>query len=58
MRLEKRAERSVEMAIASPFIALGLTVVTAAIIFALRGVNPFDWALCVFHRAADGALVG
>ena len=40
MRLEKRAERSVQMAIASPFIALGLTVVTAAIIFALRGVNP------------------
>jgi general nucleoside transport system permease protein len=40
MRLEKRAERSAKMAIASPFIALGLTVITAAVIFALRGVNP------------------
>ncbi len=40
MRLEKRPERSVKMAIASPFIALGLTIVTAAIIFALRGINP------------------
>jgi general nucleoside transport system permease protein len=40
MRLEKRAERSAAMAIASPFIALALTVITAAVIFALRGVNP------------------
>jgi general nucleoside transport system permease protein len=40
LRLEKRAERSTRMAIASPFIALGLTIVSAAIIFALRGVNP------------------
>jgi general nucleoside transport system permease protein len=40
MRLEKRAERSAAMAIASPFIALALTVVTAALIFAMRGVNP------------------
>lgn len=41
MRLEKRAERSNAMAIASPFIAFALTIVTAAIIFALRGNNPF-----------------
>jgi general nucleoside transport system permease protein len=40
LRLEKRPERSVAMALASPFIALALTVVTAAVIFALRGVNP------------------
>jgi general nucleoside transport system permease protein len=40
MRLEKRAERSTAMAIASPFIALALTILTAAVIFALRGVNP------------------
>ena len=40
MRLEKRPERSAKMAIASPFIALALTIVTAAIIFSLRGVNP------------------
>ncbi len=42
MRLEKRAERSPTMALASPFIALGLTVITAAIIFALRGINPLN----------------
>ena len=42
MRLEKRAERSAAMALASPFIALGLTVVTAAIIFALRGIDPLN----------------
>jgi general nucleoside transport system permease protein len=47
MRLEKRAERSVTMAIASPFIALALTVVSAAVIFALRGDNPF-YALYVY----------
>jgi general nucleoside transport system permease protein len=40
MRLEKRPERSATMAIASPFIALGLTIITAAIIFAVRGINP------------------
>ena len=40
MRLEKRPERSAAMALASPFIALALTVVTAGIIFYLRGVNP------------------
>jgi ABC-type uncharacterized transport system permease subunit len=47
MRLEKRPERSNTMAIASPFIAFGLTIVTAAIIFALRGNNPFE-ALYVY----------
>jgi general nucleoside transport system permease protein len=40
MRLEKRPERSSAMALASPFIALALTVVTAAVIFATRGDNP------------------
>ncbi len=38
--LEKRPEASARMAIASPFIALALTVVTGGIIFALRGLNP------------------
>jgi ABC-type uncharacterized transport system permease subunit len=46
-RLEKRAERSAAMALASPFIALALTVVTAAIIFALRGNDPLH-ALYVY----------
>lgn len=40
MRLERRAERSATMALASPFIALALTIVTAAMIFALRGNDP------------------
>ena len=47
MRLEKRPERSSRMALASPFIALALTVITAAIIFALRGNNPLQ-ALYVY----------
>ena len=41
LRIEKRAERSAAMALASPFIALALTVATGGIIFALRGDNPF-----------------
>jgi general nucleoside transport system permease protein len=47
MRLEKRAERSATMALLSPFLALALTVVTAALIFALRGNDPFH-ALYVY----------
>jgi general nucleoside transport system permease protein len=47
MRLEKRVERSSTMAVASPFIALTLTMITAAIIFALRGNDPVQ-ALYVF----------
>ena len=45
--LEKRSEASTIMAICSPFIALGLTVVLGGIIFALRGFNPFE-ALYVY----------
>jgi simple sugar transport system permease protein len=47
LTLEKRAERSVRMAILSPFIALALTVIAGGIIFALRGLNPFE-ALFVY----------
>jgi simple sugar transport system permease protein len=38
--LEKRPERSVKMALLSPFLALLLTVITGAIIFSFRGLNP------------------
>ena len=38
--LEKRGEHSDVMAVASPFIAFALTIVTGGIIFALRGLNP------------------
>ncbi len=40
--LEKRPEHSGAMAIASPFIAVALTLVTGGIIFALLGFNPFS----------------
>jgi simple sugar transport system permease protein len=45
--LEKRAEHSVKMMILSPVIALVLTVIAGGIIFALRGLNPFE-ALFVY----------
>jgi general nucleoside transport system permease protein len=45
--LEKRAEASTGMALASPFIAFGLTLIAGAIIFALRGNNPLS-ALYVY----------
>ncbi|MFN4141461.1 ABC transporter permease [Aestuariivirga sp.] len=40
--LEKRAEHSAKMAVLSPVIALCLTVIAGGIIFALRGLNPFE----------------
>jgi ABC-type uncharacterized transport system permease subunit len=38
--LEKRAERSATIAIASPLIAIALTLVTMAVLFAILGKNP------------------
>jgi simple sugar transport system permease protein len=40
--LEKRPEHSARMALLSPVIALCLTVIAGGIIFALRGLNPFE----------------
>jgi simple sugar transport system permease protein len=40
--LEKRPERSTMMTVLSPLIAIVLTVITGGIIFALRGLNPFE----------------
>jgi len=40
--LEKRAEQSAKMALLSPVIALCLTVIAGGVIFALRGINPFE----------------
>jgi len=45
--LEKRSEHSAKMALLSPVIALCLTVIAGGIIFALRGLNPFE-ALYVY----------
>jgi general nucleoside transport system permease protein len=39
--LERRAERSTAIAIASPLIAIALTLVTMTLLFALLGKNPF-----------------
>ena len=39
--LERRAERSTVIAITSPLIAIGLTLVTMTVLFALLGKNPF-----------------
>src|ERR1700749_1528543 len=38
--LEKRAERSNTIALVSPLIAIGLTIVTMVILFAILGKNP------------------
>src|SRR3977135_2112148 len=38
--LEKRAERSTTIALISPVIAIGLTIVTMSILFAILGKNP------------------
>src|SRR3954447_16612410 len=38
--LEKRAERSNAIALISPLIAIGLTIVTMVILFAILGKNP------------------
>jgi len=40
LELEKRPERSARMAIASPFLAVLLTLAVGAVIFAAIGVNP------------------
>src|SRR5260370_2609686 len=45
--LEKRAERSNTIALVSPLIAIGLTIVTMSILFAILGKNPIS-ALSVY----------
>jgi simple sugar transport system permease protein len=45
--LERRAERSTVIAIASPLLAVALTLVTMSILFALLGKNPLT-ALAVY----------
>ena len=54
--LEKRAERSTAIAIASPLIAVTLTLVTVGILFAIMGKNPIA-ALIVYaaYRAVQFA---
>lgn len=40
--LEKRSEHSAKMALLSPVIALCFTVIVGGVIFALRGLDPFE----------------
>src|SRR5260370_9706642 len=40
--LEKRVERSNTIALVSPLIAIGLTIVTMSILFAILGKNPIS----------------
>src|ERR1700760_3720691 len=40
--LEKRAERSNLIALVSPLIAIGLTIVTMSVLFAILGKNPIS----------------
>src|ERR1700680_5237055 len=40
--LEKRAERSNTISLVSPLIAIGLTIVTMSILFAILGKNPIS----------------
>src|SRR5271154_4410572 len=40
--LERRPERSAVIAVASPLIAVALTIVTFAILFAIMGKNPIE----------------
>src|SRR6266536_1896410 len=40
--LEKRAERSNTIALISPLIAIGLTIVTMSVLFAILGKNPIS----------------
>jgi general nucleoside transport system permease protein len=53
--LEKRAEHSTVMALASPFIALALTVIAGGLIFAALGLNPLK-ALYVYFIEPFTAL--
>src|SRR4051794_6747199 len=50
LELEKRAERSTVMALASPLIAIALTLVSAALIFALYGKPPGQALYVYFIR--------
>jgi len=42
IELERRAQPSALFAMASPFIALGITLVAGIIMFAALGLNPID----------------
>ena len=58
--LEKRQEHSARMAILSPLIAIGLTILVGGIIFAMRGLNPFSalFVYFIIYGQSDGIFTG
>jgi ABC-type uncharacterized transport system permease subunit len=48
IELEKRGEQARFFAVASPFIAVGLMLVTGAILFALNGIDPLEGLFVYF----------
>ena len=56
LTLERRPERSQWMAVLSPLLAVTLTAIVGAVIFAAQGIHP-GRALTLFHRSLDHVLV-
>ena len=48
LRIEPRKEPSVAMMYATPFIALGLTIVSGFLLFAILGKNPLQATYLIF----------
>ena len=56
LMLERRPEHSRVMVVASPLIAIALTVVASGIVFAARGLDPLHALYGLLHRAGDHAV--
>ena len=56
-RLESRPEASKAMVYLSPLIAVGMTIITAMVMFALLGVDPVD-AIATFFIEPISTLDG
>jgi ABC-type uncharacterized transport system permease subunit len=54
--LEKRAERSTIIALVSPVIAIGLTIVTMSILFVIIGKNPIAALIVYFIDPLTDAI--
>jgi ABC-type uncharacterized transport system permease subunit len=56
LALERRAERSIFIALLSPLLAIALTLATGAALFALLGKPPIEALKNLFRRSADRSL--
>ena len=52
-KIEARAEPSLQMALAAPLIATGLTIVISSIFFLTLGLNPFLTLYTFLCRTSD-----